>query len=73
MRWALLLVAAGLVGCVSNAVATDLGAGGAGDLGPVYEECRSICLRPSDCAIAYPDGNICPPGFLCSLRFSCRD
>jgi hypothetical protein len=47
---------------------------GRGNLdGPAFEECSSICLRPSDCAIAYPDGNICPQGFLCSLRFSCRD
>jgi hypothetical protein len=37
----------------------------------VFESCSSICLRPSDCAIAYPDGDICPPGFECATRFSC--
>jgi hypothetical protein len=37
----------------------------------VYNECSTICLRPSDCAVAYSSGDICPPGFLCALRFSC--
>ena len=37
----------------------------------VYEECDSLCIRPSDCAPAYNDDGICPPGFLCALRFTC--
>ena len=37
----------------------------------VFQECTSICIRPSDCAQAYNDDGICPPGFLCSLRFTC--
>ena len=63
----------GGAGC-SRSVApeADLGVAGSND-GAVYQECSSICLRPRDCAIAYPDGNICPPGFLCALRFMCRD
>jgi hypothetical protein len=60
-------------GCGTNAGAGgDLGVNGALDAA-VYQECSSICLRPSDCAIAYPDGTICPPGFLCALRFHCGD
>jgi hypothetical protein len=62
----------GGAGCGSNTASVDLGAGGGSD-GAVFQECSSICLRPGDCAIAYPDGSICPPGFLCALRFMCRD
>ncbi len=39
--------------------------------GAVYQECDSLCLRPGDCAQAFNDDGICPPGFLCALRFSC--
>ncbi len=51
-------------------------AGGSIDAGVIdalaYTRCSAICLRPSDCLQAYssPDG-YCPPGFLCSLQFSC--
>jgi hypothetical protein len=38
----------------------------------VYQECSSVCVRPSDCAQAYNDDGICPPGFLCALRFNCN-
>jgi hypothetical protein len=38
----------------------------------VYQECTSVCVRPSDCAMAFNDDGICPPGFLCALRFSCN-
>ena len=41
--------------------------------GAVYQECTSLCLRPSDCAQAFNDDGICPPGFLCATRFSCHD
>jgi hypothetical protein len=37
----------------------------------VFQECDSVCLRPGDCAQAFNDDGICPPGFLCALRFSC--
>jgi hypothetical protein len=39
----------------------------------VYQECDSICIRPGDCAQAYNDDGICPPGFLCALHFTCSD
>jgi hypothetical protein len=39
----------------------------------VYESCTTVCLRPSDCAIAYPADDYCPAGFKCALRFSCTD
>jgi hypothetical protein len=44
-----------------------------GDLGAVFQSCDSLCLRPSDCAQAFNDDGICPPGFLCATRFSCHD
>jgi hypothetical protein len=37
----------------------------------VFEACETICLRPADCAIAYNDDGICPPGYLCARTFSC--
>jgi hypothetical protein len=37
----------------------------------IYQECTSVCVRPGDCAKAYNDDGICPPGFYCSLRFNC--
>ena len=38
----------------------------------VFQECDSVCIRPSDCAQAFNDDGICPPGFLCALRFQCN-
>jgi hypothetical protein len=38
----------------------------------VYQACTSVCVRPGDCAQAFNDDGICPPGFLCALRFSCN-
>jgi hypothetical protein len=38
---------------------------------PVFEECTTICLRPSDCAIAYSSDDLCPAGFRCAFRFTC--
>jgi len=40
--------------------------------GAVYQECDSVCIRPSDCAQTFNDDGICPPGFLCALRFTCN-
>ena len=40
--------------------------------GAVYQECDSVCIRPGDCAQAFNDDGICPPGFLCALRFTCN-
>jgi hypothetical protein len=37
----------------------------------VFQECTTVCWRPSDCAVAYSSDDICPPGFLCGLRFRC--
>jgi hypothetical protein len=39
--------------------------------GAVFQECTTVCFRPSDCAVAYSSDDICPPGFLCGLRFHC--
>jgi hypothetical protein len=55
-------------------VITDGGGdtGGAGDLGgSIYVPCTTLCYRPSDCALAYPNDGYCPPGFRCSLNFRC--
>jgi hypothetical protein len=37
----------------------------------VYMECQAVCLRPSDCQMAYNDDGTCPAGFLCSRDFRC--
>jgi hypothetical protein len=39
------------------------------DAGAVYQACDSVCVRPEDCALAFNDEGICPPGFLCTLRY----
>jgi len=61
------------VGCNRPSVVVDAAApveqGAAAAI--VYEPCTAICLRPADCQRAFPDGDVCPPGFLCSLRFTC--
>jgi hypothetical protein len=36
-----------------------------------FVECTTFCLRPSDCAVGYTDGDRCPAGFLCARTFSC--
>ena len=41
--------------------------------GAVFQECDSVCIRPTDCAQAFNDDGICPPGFLCATRFSCNN
>jgi hypothetical protein len=40
--------------------------------GAVFQECTSVCIRPTDCAQAFNDDGICPPGFLCATRISCN-
>jgi hypothetical protein len=57
-------------GCSPGAGVVDGGTGGMRDAS-VFNECSSICLRPSDCAPAFPDDGYCPPGFLCSREFHC--
>jgi hypothetical protein len=47
---------------------------GRNDDAAVFQECDSVCVRPSDCVRTFNDAGICPPGFVCALRFSgCRD
>lgn len=68
---AMTVATASATGCSSRSFPGN-GAGPAPDLDlAVYQECASVCVRPSDCAVAYNDDGFCPPGFLCSLRFSC--
>jgi hypothetical protein len=58
-------------GCHLSGGATPIVGGQPDRDASVYEECDSLCIRPSDCAPAYNDDGICPPGFLCALRFTC--
>jgi hypothetical protein len=37
----------------------------------IFSACETICLRPGDCATAFNDDGICPPGFLCARTFAC--
>jgi hypothetical protein len=71
-----LLLAFGLSAAVSAGCAekrtTPLPGGGSYDRdAAVFQACTSVCRRPGDCAEAFPDDGICPPGFLCALRFQC--
>jgi hypothetical protein len=74
---ALLLVAAlgvvaALGGGCANKRTTPLPGGGPYDRdAAVFQECSSVCRRPGDCAEAFPDDGLCPPGFLCALHFTC--
>lgn len=70
--FAVALLSGGVVaGCHLSGGATPSVGGQPDRDASVYEECDSICIRPSDCAQAYNDDGICPPGFLCSRRFTC--
>jgi len=41
---------------------------------PNNEACTTKCLRPRDCAFAYPDDDRCPTGFRCARTFmGCQD
>jgi hypothetical protein len=54
--------------CAPRDVA-DMGSGDAMAPGPPFlESCTSLCVRFSDCSLAYPDDDLCPPGFACSLK-----
>jgi hypothetical protein len=71
---AIALALALLVGaCERKSVSPTGGAGMPDRDAAAFQECSSICRRPSDCAQAFPDDGICPPGFLCALRFTCSD
>ena len=62
-----------LAGCPSHSAVPD-GAppdgGGVSDARFGYE-CFTLCYRPGDCQVAYPDDDICPAGFLCGRTFLC--
>jgi hypothetical protein len=61
------------VGCESKTGSQTVPPPQTQDLGPIFQSCTSVCVRPSDCAQAFNDNGICPPGFLCATRFSCHD
>jgi hypothetical protein len=65
----LVLAATALLGC-STPTSSGLPQAPIGDAS-VFAECFTRCLRPSDCAVAFPDDNICPPGFRCARTFQC--
>lgn len=64
------LAALALAGCHTNTVPLPGGASDR-DLSVSFQECDSVCIRPGDCAQAFNDDGICPPGFLCATRFTC--
>ena len=70
LAW-VLLVGAGASACNSTGSGSGPSPPNNQDLA-IYQECDSVCVRPSDCAMAFNDDGICPPGFLCALRFSCN-
>ena len=71
LRLALGLAAVLGAGCPTKPT-TSLPGGGPYDRdAAVFQSCTSICRRPGDCAEAFADDGICPPGFLCALRFTC--
>ena len=58
-------VAVLLAACAPHGGAFDLAppdGSGAADL-PVYVECDTQCIRPSDCAVTYNDSGTCPGDF----------
>jgi len=60
-------------GACTNKPGTPPGAPGQQNLdAAVYQACTSVCIRPGDCAQAFNDDGICPPGFLCATRFTCN-
>ncbi len=62
-----------LAACAPHGGAFDLAppdGSGAADL-PVFVECDTQCIRPTDCAITYNDNGTCPAGFLCARTFMC--
>ena len=73
LAWALCGAAVGAGGCETKSGMQTVPTPPTQDLGAIFQECTSVCVRPSDCAQAFNDDGICPPGFLCALRFSCTD
>jgi hypothetical protein len=74
VRLVLLIAFAGAFACRGNgSVVTDGSAVAGGDLGggAVYVPCSTLCYRPGDCAVAYPDDDICPSGFRCAYPSGC--
>jgi hypothetical protein len=73
-RAALALCLAFACACSTGAQVQDAGvlvdSGGASDA-IAYHPCSSFCIRPSDCQVGFPDGEICPAGFLCATFFMC--
>jgi hypothetical protein len=68
----LLLIAPIVCGACKNVFGPVEPGGGSRSVdADVFQECTSLCLRPSDCAQAFADRGTCPPGFLCALRFQC--
>jgi hypothetical protein len=61
----------GGAGCRLSGGATPVVGGNPDRDASVYQECDSVCIRPADCAQAFNDDGICPPGFLCSRNFTC--
>jgi hypothetical protein len=74
VRTALALCLACLCACSTGAQLQDSGvlldSGGASDA-IAYQPCSSFCLRPTDCEVGFPDGEVCPAGFLCATFFMC--
>jgi hypothetical protein len=58
-----------LAGCQRSSPPSG-GGTGRNDDAAVFQPCDSVCVRPGDCAQAFNDDGICPPGFLCILRYS---
>lgn len=57
--------------CSPSGNRADASAPSLDDGGAVFSSCTTLCYRPGDCAVAYPDDDVCPAGFLCSSRFRC--
>jgi hypothetical protein len=62
-------LALAIAGACSSRVEPIPGGPRSDDAGAVYQACDSVCVRPGDCALAFNDEGICPPGFLCALRY----
>jgi hypothetical protein len=71
MRAAATLLAASLAACTGPSGTTDIGVPPPVTDAAVYNSCSTLCYRPGDCALAYPDDDRCPANFLCASRFTC--
>ncbi len=71
MRAIWLLVVVLVAGC-QTAASTPIDARAPQDLdAAVFQECTTVCLRPGDCAVGFPDNGTCPAGFRCARTFQC--